>query len=163
MPTDRSRSLLAVVLLGLAGLGCVEFAPDPPRRDISGCYDLMPGSDERRVPEPPAALELTDEPYADGRSEWELDFQRFDARSARRAFFVYPDTALGVAWWWESAEERRFGVGNKNQAAAFYIEGVVRGERLEGELLRWRYDDGGRPVEGPDSWQAPVSGRRVGC
>lgn len=160
----RRREVAAVLAL-LVASACAELTPDPPRGDVTGCYRLtLPEPDEVRAPAPPAGLELTDRALlAEDASAWQIEHHRFDARRAKEAFFVYPDTALRVAWWWEAEDERRFGVGNKNQAAAFYIDGVVRGDRFEGELRRWLYDEEGRPVEGLDSWTAPVTGRRAGC
>jgi len=137
----------------------------PARSDVEGCYDLsIPGSEEAPAPSPPGSVALTDDPYLPSdASRAELARHRFDASAAREAFFVYADTAYRVAWWWADERERRFGVGNLNTAAAFYIDAVVRGDRFEGELRRWRFDRDGQPVIGPDSWTAPVSGRRAVC
>lgn len=154
-----------VALAVLSAVACAEITPDPPRADVTGCYRLTLGDREAAsAPAPPVGVELSDLGFlADGAPAWQIEHHRFDARRAREAFFVYPDTALRVAWWWESEDARRFGVGNNNQAAAFYIEGVVRGHRFEGELRRWLYDEEGRPAAGADSWTAPVSGVRAAC
>lgn len=144
---------------------CAELSPDPPRQDVAGCYRInLEGAGESRAPAPPAGVELTDRPFLDrSPTEHDLSHHRFDARAAKTAYLLYADTAFHVAWWWESEPERRFGVGNHNRFAAFYIDAVVRGERLEGEMRRWRYGENDEPVAGPDTWVAPLTGRRTDC
>ena len=154
-----------LLLLGLSALACAELAPDPPRPDVMGCYRLdVPVRGAMEGPAaPPAGLDLRDGDYLPaGASAAQARRHRFDARRAREAYFIYPDTAFRVAWWWESEDQRRLGVGNHNVAAAFFIVGVVRGERFEGEMRRWLYD-GDVPLAGPDAWTLPVSGRRDRC
>jgi hypothetical protein len=159
-PTRAIGAVSLALAWAFAG-ACAEWTPEPPRPDVAGCYRItVDGPETVRAPSPPAALELTDRAFQPARAS---GWHRFDARAAQEAFLVYADTAYQVAWWWEAEDERRFGVGNNNQAAAFYVEAVVRGDRLEGEMRRWRYDSAGQPVPGPDSWTLPLSGRRVGC
>lgn len=145
--------------------GCAEWSPQPPRADVEGCYNIvLPGADQDRAPAPPLALDLTGLPFVTGPSPRpSIDFHRFDALAAKEAYFVYADTVNRVAWWWASEQDNRLGVGNYNQAAAYYIEGVVRGDRFQGELRRWRFDDDGEPVRSADSYALPVSGRRTSC
>ena len=137
----RAASFAALGLI-LIGVSCVELSPVPARSDVDGCYDLsIPGSEEAPASSPPGSVALSDDPYLpSGASRAELARHRFDASAAREAFFVYADTAYRVAWWWADERERRLGVGNLNTAAAFYIDAVVRGDRFEGELRRWRFD-----------------------
>ena len=157
------RVALLVAALPLAG--CLEFTAEAPRGDVTGCYQLSVGGGEAtRAPAPPSGVRLSDGAFLASNARADLvDHYRFDARAAREAFFEYADTTFRVPWWWESESERRFGVGNHNRFAAFYIEGVVRGERFEGEMRRWQYDDAGQPVAGPSAWSAPVTGRRSAC
>jgi len=177
MPSDTSsqasgragfvpRTLLFAALgLGLLGVACAEWSLEPARSDVEGCYDLsILGSEEAPAPSPPRSVSLTNGSYLPpDASPAELGRYRFDASTAREAFFVYADTAYRVAWWWVDERAGRFGVGNLNTAAAFYIEAVVSAEQLDGELRRWRFDQDGEPVLGPDSWTAPVSGRMAAC
>lgn len=159
------RPPLLAVLLCASTVACAEWAVEPARQDISGCYSItFPGSEQSPAPAPPGGLELTDRAFlADDARPFQIEHHRFDARAAHEAFFVYPDTAFRVAWWWVSEDDRRFGVGNQNHAAAFYIVGTVSADRLEGEMRRWLYDDNGLPLAGPNSWTVPISGRRRGC
>jgi len=163
MRVTRTSCTAVAALVFLTG--CAEWSPQPPRADVEGCYSIiLPGADQDRAPAPPLALDLTGLPFITGRaSSRSVDFQRFDAYTAKEAYFVYADTVNRVAWWWSSEQENRFGVGNYNQAAAYYIEGVVRGDRFQGELRRWRFDDHGQPVHDADSYALPVSGRKTSC
>jgi hypothetical protein len=154
-----------VVATALLAAGCAELSPEPPRGDVHGCYSLeLAGTEQERAPAPPLGIDLTDLPFVEGEvRQRTLDFHRFDALAAREAYLVYADTLHRVAWWWESEYERRLGVGNLNQAAAFYVRGVVRGDRFQGEFRRWRLDDQGRPVPGPETYTIPLVGRRAAC
>lgn len=159
------------LLLCLVAAACtdsgLDFAPSVPRSDVTGCYLLDLGGASgpaREAPQPPRGLRLTENAFLPAEApEREVARHRFDARAAREGFLVYPDTALRVAWWWESEADRRFGVGNRNTWAAFYVEAVVRGEEIEGDMHRFLYDDQGRPTQGPDAWSVPIRGRRESC
>ena len=157
-------SLISVITSSLLA-ACAELTPEPPRRDVTGCYRIaLEGAAEARAPAPPHAVQLTERPFLERRpSDHDLAHHRFDVRAARTGYLVYADTAFHVAWWWDSEPDRRFGIGNHNRFAAFYIEAVVRGERLEGEMRRWLYGDGDEPVAGPDTWVVPLTGRRADC
>lgn len=162
----RRRPPVAVMAAGSILLAaCAELAPEPPRTDVEGCYRLsLEEVETARAPGPPSGLELTDLPFLpDDASDAQVSRHRFDARTAREAFLVYPDTAYRVAWWWEDEYQRRFGVGNRNTAAAFYVDAIVRGDRLEGSMNRWRYDDQGQPLMSKDAYVWPLSGRRAPC
>ena len=161
----RGIAPVAAAALWVVGAACAEWSPEPPRPDVEGCYDLsLAGLEDVSAPGPPRAVHLTDLPYLPpGSPAPRPGWHPYDARSAWIGYFVYPDTSYQMAWWWEEERENRFGVGNLNAAAAFYIEAVVRGDRLEGELRRWRFDDEGMPIMTEDSYVLPVMARRAAC
>jgi hypothetical protein len=133
---------------------------------VIGCYSIEAGTQEGALtaPVPPTGITLTDRPFlADDATADQVALHRFDARAANQGFLVYADTALAVAWWWEDRAAFRFGVGNHNRYAAFYVSATVSGDRLDGEFRRWRYPDGGGAAGAEGRVVVPLEGEASAC